>query len=164
MPKQFSIPFAIGLAVIAIAVAGVMYMQRGAHIEAAGSVLKVRTLALDDNSVLAVVDFRVTNPSDYNFVVRGVEVLMEDREGKKYDSAAVSETDVKRVFEYHPLLGRKFNDTLVLKEKIPPRTTEDRMIAARFEMPEARLQERAKLILRIEEIDGVKSDIVETRR
>jgi hypothetical protein len=164
MPKQFTVPLVVGLVVVALGVAGIMYMQKGAHVEVTGSVLKVRTLELDENSSLAVVDFRITNPSDYNYVVRGVTVLLQDPAGKEYDSASISETDMKRVFEYHPLLGKKFNDTLVLKDKIGPRTTEDRMIAARFEMPEPQLQKRARLVLRIEEIDGVKSDIVETRK
>jgi hypothetical protein len=164
MPKQFSVPFVVGLVVIAIAVAGIMYMQRGAHIELNCAVLKVRTLALDENSTLAVVDFRVTNPADYNFVVRSVDVILEDPAAKHFDSAVVSETDVKRVFEYHKILGQKYNDSLVLKDKIPPRTTQDRMIAARFEMPEAQFEKRARLILRIEEIDGVKSEFVEVRK
>jgi hypothetical protein len=164
MPKHLAVPFAVGLVVIAIVVAGVIYMQRGAHIELTGSVLKVRTLALDENSSLAVLDFRIANPSDYNFVVRSVEVIVEDAAGKKFDSATISETDIRRVFEYHPLLGKKFNDSLLLKDKIGPRVTEDRMIAARVEMTEAQLQKRARLILRIEEIDGLKCDIVEVRK
>ena len=69
-----------------------MYMQRGAHIEVTGSVLKVRTLELDENSSLAVVDFRISNPADYNFVVRSVEVFLEDPAGKRFDSASISET------------------------------------------------------------------------
>jgi hypothetical protein len=164
MRKLPVVPFVVGLIVIAIAVAGVMYMQRGAHVEVTGSVLKVRTLELDDKSSLAVVDFRVTNPSDYNYVVRTVEVTLQDTAGKIYDSSTISEADIRRVFEYHPLLGKQYNASLVLKDKIGPRTTEDRMIAARFEMPEAQLQKRAHLALRIEEIDGLKSDIVEVRK
>ena len=164
MRKELAIPVAVGLVVVAAAVAGILWMQRGAHIEVAGSVLKVRTLELDENSSLAVVDFRCTNPADYPFVVRSVDVFMEDDAGKKYDSATVSETDVQRVFEYHKFLGQQFNKSLILKDRIAPHETQDRMIAARFETPEARLQARKRLILRIEEVDGRISEIVEVRR
>ena len=164
MRKELALPVGIGLVVVAIAVAGILYMQRGAHIEIVGSVLKVRTLELDENSSLAVVDFRFTNPADYAFVVSKVDVLMEDEAGKKYDSSTISETDARRVFEYHKLLGPKFNESLLLKDKVEPKQSQDRMIAARFEAPEARLQARKRLILRIEEIDGPVSEIVEVRK
>ncbi len=68
--KTLAITFAIGIAVIALAVSGVFYMQRGARIGVPGQVLKVRTAALDENCTIVVLDFRVTNPSDYTFEAR----------------------------------------------------------------------------------------------
>ena len=67
--------------VIAIGLGAMFYMQRGAHVELKGSVLKVRTAALDENSSLAVIDFRFVNPSDVPFVVRTVDVTMEGKDG-----------------------------------------------------------------------------------
>src|SRR5690242_21547545 len=100
--KKFTGPFGIGLAVIAIAVAGVFYMQRGAHVELKGSVLKVRTAALDENSALAVIDFRFVNPADVPFVVRTVDVTMEGKDGSTSQGLPISEVDTKRLFEYYP--------------------------------------------------------------
>src|SRR5690349_20997931 len=88
--KRFSAPFAIGLVVIAIAVAGVFWLQRGSHLELKGSVLKVRTAPMDESSSVAVIDFRFTNPSDVLFVVRTVDVTMEDKDGKVYQGEPVS--------------------------------------------------------------------------
>ena len=65
---------------IALVVAGVLYMQRGAHIDLPGKILKVRTAPLDENSSIVVFDFRITNPADYTLVVRTVTVAMEDPE------------------------------------------------------------------------------------
>src|SRR6266542_1938402 len=120
MHKQLAGPFGIGVVVVVLAVAGVLYMQRGAHIELKGSVLKVRTMALDDNSSLAAVDFRFANPADYPFVVGSCTVILEDASGKAQEGFAVPEVDARRLFEYYPLLGKKYNDTLVIKDKIPP--------------------------------------------
>jgi len=151
----------VGLGVVAVGVAGVFYMQRGAHTELKGAVLKVRTQAMDENSAVAVVDFRFANPAKYPFVVRQVDVAIEDKDGKRIDGTAVSDLDARRLFEYYPQLGQKFNDTLMMRNKIPPGQSMDRMITARFELPEAELQNRKKLIVRIVDLDGASSEIEE---
>jgi hypothetical protein len=53
-----------------------------------------------------------------------------------------------------PLLGQKFNDTLIIKQRIEPHTSVDRMVAARFEAPEAKLEARKRFLIQVEEIDG----------
>ena len=45
MKNRFAATFAIGIGIIAIVVVGILYMQRGARIGLAGSVLKVRRTA-----------------------------------------------------------------------------------------------------------------------
>ena len=164
MHKQLLGPIGIGAALILAAVGVMLYLTRGAHIELTGSVLKVRTMALDENSSLAVVDFRFANPADYPFVVRSCTVHLQDGSGKALEGFSVPETDARRIFEYYPILGPKYNDTLVLKDKIPAHNSQDRMIAARFEIPVDRLEARQRLSLRIEEIDGVVSEIEEKRK
>jgi hypothetical protein len=154
MNKNFAIAFGIGIVCIAIAVAGILYMQRGAHIDLPGKILKVRTAPLDENSAVVVVDFRIANPADYPFIVRTVTVEMEDNSGNQYVGQTVSEMDAKRLFEAIPLLGQKYNDTLLMRDKILPHDSQDRMVAARFEAPESRLQARKRFVMRIEEVDG----------
>src|SRR5581483_12267553 len=150
-----------GVGLIAIVVAGVLYMQRGARVGLAGSFLKVRTAPLDDNSSVAVVDFRFRNPGDVRFVVRNVTVVLEDAAGNRYEGRTVSESDAKRLFEAIPLLGQKFNDTLVVRDVVAAHAAEDRMVAARFEAPEAKLEQRKRLLLRIEDVDGPITEISE---
>lgn len=161
MKNPFTPTFAIGIGVIAIAVVGVLYMQRGARIGLAGTVLKVRTAPLDENSTIAVVDFRFANPSNVPFWVRTVSLVMEDKDGSQFEGKVISEIDAKRLFEAMPLLGQKYNDTLVLRDKIPGHTSEDRMVAARFEAPEARINSRKRFIVRVEEVDGPISELSE---
>jgi len=157
------VPLAVGLVVVLCAVGGVLYMQRGAHIELSGAILKVRTQAMDENSSIAVVDFRFVNSSDYNFVVREVGVTVEDKDGKTSDGATVSELDARRLFEYYPQLGQKFNDTLIMKSKIPPHQSMDRMIVARFEVPESQLDARKDLTVRVVDVDGPTSELREKK-
>jgi len=149
--------------VIAIVVVWVLYMQRNAHIEPQGKILKVRTQAMDENSSVAVVDFRMVNSSDYPIWVREVVVSLQGADGNTYDGAVVSETDAKALFRYYPLLGQKYNDSLIIRERIHPHQTVDKMIAARFEMPQGSLDARKKLTVHIEDVDGPSGDLVETK-
>jgi hypothetical protein len=161
MKNRFAATFAIGIGIIAIVVVGILYMQRGARIGLSGTVLKVRTAPLDENSTIAVIDFRFANPANVPFWVRSVSLVMEDKDGSQYDGKVISETDAKRLFEAMPLLGEKFNETLVLRDKIPGHTSQDRMVAARFEAPEARINSRKRFLVRIEEVDGAISELSE---
>lgn len=159
MHKGLIVPVVAGLAAVAMVVAGVLYMQRGAHVELKGSVLKVRTQALDENSTAMVIDFRITNPSDYKFIVRRADVTIEDQQNRIAEAQPVAEMDAQRLFQYYPLLGQKFNDSLKVREQIQPRETQDRMLAVRFELPEKLVEARKKLTIRIEEVDGTVSEI-----
>jgi hypothetical protein len=159
--KSFGAAFGIGIAVIAIAVAGVLYMQRDARVGLAGNFLKVRTAPLDETSSVAAIDFRYRNPAYVRFVVREVTVILEDATGNRIEGRTVSEIDAQRLFEGLPILGQKFNKTLMTRDAIGPHAEEDRMVAARFEVPEAKLDTRKRFILRIEDVDGPVTEISE---
>jgi len=161
--KTLAITFAIGIAVIAVAVGGIFYMQRGAHMVLPGRVLKVRTAPLDENSAIAVIDFRITNPADYTFMAKNVTVVLEDASGNQTEGQTSSELDAQRLFAGLPLLGEKFNESLKERDKVLPRASVDRMVAARFELPEAKLAARKRFLVRIEEVDGLVSELAEKK-
>jgi hypothetical protein len=146
--------FGIGIAVIAIFVGGIFFMQRGDVMQLPGAILKVRTAPLDENSSVAVLDFRIGNPSDIIFEVRTVTVELEDKDGKSYLGQVSSDGDAARLFEGVPLLGQKYNKTLVTRERIFAHTNVDRMVAARFQAPVALLEGRKRFIIHIAEVDG----------
>lgn len=161
MSKNFAIAFGIGLVCIAIAVGAIFYMQRGAHVDVHGKFLKVRTAPLDDNNSIVVIDFRIENPSDYGFKVRTVTVVLEDPSGNQTEGQTASDSAAKQALDGIPVLGPKYNDSLIMNDMIPPKNTWDRMIASRFEMPESKLQSRKRFIVKIEEVDGKISEISE---
>lgn len=153
-----------GLVVVMCAIAFMFYIQRGAHIDLKGSVLKVRTLAMDESSSVAVVDFRFVNPATAAFVVQELNVSIEDKDGKTVDGAVSSELDARRLFEYYPALGQKYNDSLLARTKIPGQASMDRMIVARFEVPESVLESRKKLTVKITDVDGPEAELQEAKR
>ena len=161
MNRNFLAAFAIGIGVIAIVVSGVLYMQRGARVGLSGNILKVRTAALDENSSVAVVDFRFNNPSYVRFVVRTVTLVLDDADGNHYEGRTIADTDAQRLFEAVPLLGQKFNETLMMNDSIPPHTSADKMVSARFDAPVSRLEKRKRFVIRIEDVDGPITEINE---
>ena len=114
----------------------------------------------DDYSVV-VVDFRISNTSDYPAVVRNVVVYDEDKNGVRTAGKTVADTDAKRIFDGIPLLGPKYNKSLILQDRIPGHATWDRMIASTFDVAEAKLGERKRFVVAIEEIDGNIFEIAE---
>lgn len=154
MNKTFLLYCGIGLAALAVAVGIILYVQRGAHLDLPGQILKVRTTPLEDGSSVVIADFRIANTSDYPAVVRTVTVYLEDQKGDRYAGVTIADVDAKRLMDGTPVLGQKFNKSLIVKDKIPGHATWDRMISARFEAPETQLLQRKNLIVAIEEIDG----------
>jgi len=161
MSRTFAIALAIGLGVVLIGIAGVLFMQRGARVGLTGQFLKVRTAALDENSTIAVIDLRLNNPSDVLFVVRTVTCFMEENDGRQYEGKVAAEIDAQRLFAGLPILGQKFNQTLMTREAVAARTSVDRMVAVRFEAPESRIQARKRFLLRITDMSGPVSEISE---
>src|SRR3954447_13165994 len=161
MRNNFAVAFGVGLAAVAMLVGGILYMQRGDAIDLQGKILKVRTAPLDENSTIAVLDFRINNPSNILLEIRQVTLEMEDTAGKSAMGDVVSEGDAKRVFEAVPSLGPKFLTTLGMRERIAPHSTGDHMVAVRFQAPMAQVDARKRFILHVDEADGKSFDYVE---
>jgi len=162
MHRELLLPVAIGIVVAATVAAIVLKVNLGAHMVLDGSLKSVRVIAIEQASAM-VVDFRLSNPAGYPFVVRTVSLIAEIG-GKPIEGTVVADVDAKRLIDYYPAIGPKYNDTLRMKDRILPGQTVDRMVAARFEVPEAKLQARTRLTLRIEEVDGQVTEIFEKQR
>jgi len=153
----------IGLVIVAVALGVLLWVTRGAHVHLDGQILKVRLQPMSDGSTVVVLDFRATNTSDFPFVVRDVKVYLENQDGLRIEGMAVAEVDVQRLFQYFPLLGQRYNDTLRMRDQIAPHETVDRMVAARFEMPEAQLEKRRRFVIWVQDLDRAISEIHEQR-
>jgi hypothetical protein len=158
--NRWFVPFVVGLAVVGVAIFAVLYMNRGSHLQLTGSILKVRTIA-DGDGTIVFADFRVTNAAAYPYVVSSVKMTMETPDDEVATAVVFSKSDVNNVTKYLKVLGPKYNDVLSIQDKIPPVETVDRMAAGRFDFPPRFFQQRKTLRLRIEEVGGAVSEIVE---
>lgn len=154
MSKQLLIFFGIGVVAIAIAVVVILSANKGSHLELQGKILKVRTGALGDGNSIAVMDFRVTNPSNLPFVVRNVEISLEKPNGEMVEGVTISKSDLKQMFQYNRFLGDQYNDGLSLQDTVPPHGAMDRMVAAHFEVGEQDLEKAKAVHLSIQDVDG----------
>jgi hypothetical protein len=161
MSKQFLIFLGVGLAVVALGLAGTFWMTRGSHLTLTGAILKVRTMPADEKSSVAVIDFRVTNDSDVPFVTEDATLTVTGPDGKEFEGETVARSDMDRIFEDYKLIGPKFNPILIIRDRIAGGQTMDRMVAARFEAPESTVQNRKNLVLHLHDIDGATFDIAE---
>jgi hypothetical protein len=162
--KQFWTFLAIGVAVVAIAIGVTLVGSKGSHLELNGEILKVRTMQLNPNATLVVVDFRVANPSDVGFMVKEVAVELLPTEGEPVRGASISKPDVENVFKYEKLLGTKYNAVLTIRDKIVPRKKIDRMVGVRFELSEAAVDARKAIRLHIVDMDGPSAELIEKRK
>jgi hypothetical protein len=154
MSKRLLIFFGTGLVALAIAVVVILSANKGAHLELQGKIMKVRTGALGEGNSIAVMDFRVTNPSDLPFTVRNVEITLEPQHGDMVDGITVSKADLKQLFQYNRFLGDQYNDGLGLQDIIAPHATVDRMVAAHFEVSDEDLEKAKAVHVSIQDVNG----------
>jgi hypothetical protein len=152
--KQFAIFFGAGVLVIAIAIALILSSTKGSHLVLNGKIMKVRTGPLSENDSVAVVDMRLENPSNLAFVVRQVEVTLEKKDGSMVDGLVVAKGDLKQMFQYNRFLGDQYNDSLTIKDQVPPHATVDRMVAARFDVTNSDLESAKAIHISIQDMDG----------
>jgi hypothetical protein len=163
MSKPFAITFLIGLLVIGGAIWVVFLKQEGAHIEPKGSILKIRTIKLDDKDSAAVVEVRLGNDADYALVARTIEASAVTSQGEVQGNA-VAEVDVKDLYKNYPVLGEQFNPVLKGRDKVPPHSSIDREICMQFTVPVEDLDQRKDFIVRIQDITGPTLEMHEKRR
>jgi hypothetical protein len=154
----------IGVALIGAMAGGVFFLNRGSQIRLQGEIQKVRMQTLEDRATVVIVDFRFINPADYPFIPRQIEMKLETADGTQLEGMVISEPDARRMFDYYKMLGPKYNESFIIREKVVAKQSLDRMLAARFEAPENLLAKRKSLRIRVEDVDGAVTEIVEAKK
>ena len=143
--------FAIGLAIVAVLIAVVFFKQRGDHLEPTGSILKVRSIASDEQHSIVVLELRIQNDSDVAMRVRDLSMKVEMKDGHEMPGVLISKPDTKQLFTYYPALGEIYNQSLVRDTKIGAHETADFMLAGRIDLPESQLAERRTISVAVQD-------------
>ena len=153
----------IAVLVVIVLVGAILFVNRKNAIALDGRILKVRSQPVDDGSTIAVIDFRLTNPSAVQFMVCEVSVKLEDSSGTRMEGDVFSDVEAKGMLNFYPILGEKYNPSLVRRDRLQPGASVDRMLAVRFSASEEKIQERKALHLSITDADGQTVEIAEKR-
>ncbi len=127
-------------------------------------ILKVRSIPADDAASLAVVDFRVKNPSGALFQLKKVTLVVTTAAGQVVEGLPVAQMDLDRVLAYHKVYGARYTEMLKERDRIRPKTQEDRTVAGSFSISDKDMQSRKSLVLKLQDADGVVIEIPETAR
>lgn len=148
----------LGLAAALVLTGAVLWLNSGSRVRLEGSILKVRVIPTDDNACLAVVDFRVKNPSSTMFQVREVHLVVTGADGAPVEGQTVTQVDLDRILDYHKLAGGRFTPVFKERDRLQPGQQADRTAAAAFAISEKALQARKGLILRVQDADGMSTE------
>ena len=152
----------VALVALALVLGGGVLVNRDQRVRLKGEVQKVRTGKLDEQRSVVVLDFRVTNPSQYPFQVKDLELEVTTG-GKAVAGRFIPETDAKNVFLGVPELGEKYNPSFASKERVASKATVDRMTAFVVDLPLRELEDRTKMVMRVRDADGPVSELTEKK-
>jgi hypothetical protein len=148
----------------ALLVAGAIYFyNEGATPTLAGEITEVRTLAMDEASSVAVVNFSGTNTSDRIVFIHQRELTITDEDGATHIGLPVQVTDVQNLFKYFPILGGMKDAPLLPRTEIEPGSELRGLVAARFDMPKHELDTRKSLLLKFYNDQNRSTELSETR-
>ena len=140
---------------------GFLQWNKRVHLVLEGKIQKVRVQEIDPQRTIVITDFRITNPAEVLYKVKDVDLLLTTSEGVELKGTVAAEMDTGQIFAAYPQLGQKFNQSFITREKLEGGITIDRMLAASFDIPVQAVNSRKLLLLRIQEIDGLITEIKE---
>ena len=148
-----------GLVGAGLLVAAVYWIARGKTARVEGSITEVRTLGMDRNSAVAIVDFEFTNYSEALVMIGDRDLIVVDQDGSVHENYTLKTSDLRQLFRYFPALGQIKHEPVVDRTKIPSGESLRGMVAARFEIPKHELDLRREIIFRIIDVDGAVSEL-----
>jgi hypothetical protein len=154
LSKPFGIAFGAVVVVIAILVWIGFSRTAGNHLVPVGSIGKVRTIQASDDVTYMVIDFKVSNSSDRDMIVRGVSSVVQAADGSTVSGSPVAAVDVAAAFRSYPLLGEQYNPVLKERDVIAAHESLDRMVGLRIDAPFDKVEHRKRVILRVEDVTG----------
>lgn len=152
-----------GLLAVGLALFLILAENKGSYLVLEGRILQTRVIPFDENSCGVLVDFRITNPADFPYVVEGGTLELDLQDGAKPETAAVAASNVDTMLRYDPSAGVRSNEILMPRSRLNPKQTVDRALGFRVDASAEQVRNRTALRLVIEEADGKKSTLVEKR-
>lgn len=163
MNKQGLAAGLIAVAAVAAVLGVILFSTRHNKVEVKGQVLKARSHQLSPDRTVVLMDVRLENPSTQQFMVKQVEVYVDGADGKPVQADIFSDIDGQRVIDYYPVLGKKYNPSLIQRDKIPAGKSADRTLLINVPISDTQFAARKRLRIVVHDADGPTSEIAEVR-
>jgi len=122
-----------------------------------GKITEVRTLSVDDEASVLLVNFEVENITNLPFVAHERWVEVVDADGNQQKGTTIDGFNMNEVFKYFAdELGGMKDAPMVAQTRIEAGEKHRALLGARFEMSKDALDARREIILRI--VDGVRRE------
>ena len=141
------------LVLVGAVAVGALIFTSGPQPRLEGAITEVRTLSVEPEAAVALVNFRAENITPNNFVANGRRLEIIDAQGQSHLGTTVNTVDLKDLFQYFPELGGMKDEPFGAQSEIPSGETVRGLIAARFEVSKGTLDARQALLIRV--TDGV---------
>ena len=163
MGKQFPIFLGVGLIVVGLAWYLFYAGTKDLALAVNGEVLKTRASELSPRNTFVMADFRIRNTSGVDFMLKDAQVFVTLANGKELEGITVSRPDIDNILQNVKLLGPKYNEVLIIRDRVKAHVSIDRMMAATFNADETEIANRRKLRLHLNEVDGKEFDLMEKK-
>ena len=115
MTTKFPIFFGIGLLLVGFVLWFGNFSTSDSRLQVSGEILKVRSMEMTPDSTLVILDFRMKNESNVNFVLKESTILWTNSEGRELEATHVARPDLDRVLpnvhdfllELHPRIDER---------------------------------------------------------
>ena len=164
MNKPLVIALAMGAVVMGMLVSVFYKGSEDYRLTLEAELRKIRVVETSPASSIALVDFRLQNRSNVQFVLREAKVVLVKADGSELDGDTQPRDTVNRIFEYLPAAGGKINEVLIPSDKIGPKALIDRMAGSSFSIPVAELEARKHFRVELIDLDGGKFVMTEKRK
>jgi hypothetical protein len=163
MSAKFPIFFAIAIAALALFGWFSYSSTSDSRLQVSGEILKVRSVELTPESTLVLLDFRIRNESDVNFLLKEDTILWTDAAGKEHEATHVTRPDLNRILQYSQQ-AVKFNEMFVIRDKLGGKAMIDRMTAGSISVPDAEFAKRKSVRLKLTDLDGLTFELQERKK
>ena len=160
MTTKFPIFFGIGLLLVGFVLWFGNFSTSDSRLQVSGEILKVRSMEMTPDSTLVILDFRMKNESNVNFVLKESTILWTNSEGRELEATHVARPDLDRVLQYAQQAGPKYNEMFVIRDKLTGKAMLDRMVSGTVPVSDAVFAKRKGLKLRLTDLDGQTFDFL----
>ena len=144
----------IGLGIVAVVAALLIFTNRAKPV-AGGFIVDVSSVQLQDNTILAAVQMRISNTTPKQWYIENMTATVKTPQGEFTDDSAASATDSERYFKALPGLAPAGTNVLKFDQKLAPGEQEEGTVVFAFPITKQQFDQRQSLTVVVKPFDNL---------